>query len=167
MVAMRAIIYASVFISLLMLYLPLAIALRDPNAVSLGVFRYAAFILYIAGAAIGLWCVVGFIRYGRGTPAPFDPPRKLVVRGLYRWVRNPMYVGGFLFTLGHVVWFGSIRVAAYLACMSVAAIMFVVLYEEPVLKQMFGEEYERYRRNVPRWIPRWSRSERRSGNGAA
>lgn len=165
MVAIRAIVYASVFISLLMLYFPITIAQRDPNAVSLGFIRYAAFVLYFVGAAIGLWCVLGFIRYGRGTPAPFDPPRKLVVHGLYHWVRNPMYVGGFLFILGHVVWFGSMWVAAYLACMSGAAMMFVVLYEEPVLKRTFGEEYEYYRRNVPRWIPSWPRSGRRTDNG--
>ena len=67
MIAIRAVVYASVFISLLILYLPITIAQRDPNAATLGVFRYAAFILYVAGAAIGVWCIFGFIRYGRGT----------------------------------------------------------------------------------------------------
>jgi protein-S-isoprenylcysteine O-methyltransferase Ste14 len=65
-----------------------------------------------------------------------------------------MYVGGFLFMLGLVVWFGSPRVAVYLACMSAAAMLFVVLYEEPTLERMFGESHERYMREVPRWVPR-------------
>ncbi|MCC6155515.1 MAG: isoprenylcysteine carboxylmethyltransferase family protein [Candidatus Hydrogenedentes bacterium] len=154
MVAVRAMLYASTFVGILFLYVPYEIAQADGGRVGLGMLHYSAFLLYVPGAVIAIWCVAGFIGYGHGTPAPFDPPRQLVARGPYRWVRNPMYVGGFLFMLGQCVWFGSPRVAIYLIALCVAAELFVIFYEEPTLKRKFGGPYKHYLRNVPRWIPR-------------
>jgi len=78
----------------------------------------------------------------------------LVAQGWYRWVRNPMYIGGLMLLLGHVVWWSSIGTAVYTALYCVATASFVVFYEEPTLKRKFGAPYERYMREVPRWIPR-------------
>ena len=121
----------------------------------------------VVGFAVALRCVWDFGRTGRGTPAPIAPPQRLVVVGFYRYVRNPMYVGFIAGWLGLWVVFGrasltSITVAA-VAILGVA--LFVRLYEEPTLRRMFGADYEEYRRNVPRWIPRvrpWNRSTERA-----
>jgi protein-S-isoprenylcysteine O-methyltransferase Ste14 len=91
---------------------------------------------------------------GRGTLAPIDPPRHLVRVGLYRHVRNPMYVGALLVLVGEALFFESERLGFYAAIMALVYHLFVVLYEEPRLRDLFSEEYENYRRAVPRWIPR-------------
>jgi protein-S-isoprenylcysteine O-methyltransferase Ste14 len=104
-------------------------------------------------AAIGYFGVVG-----RGTPAPFDPPKRLVVRGPHRWVRNPMYVGAIMANLGWALWFESLPVAIYAVAWWLVAHLFVVFYEEPTLQRLFGAEYDAYRAAVPRWLPRVPRS---------
>jgi protein-S-isoprenylcysteine O-methyltransferase Ste14 len=111
--------------------------------------------LIAAGIALYLACAFwGFAIRGRGTPAPFDPPRKLVSEGPYRFVRNPMYWGVFSVVLGEAAMFHS-RVLLELALgFLVATSLFVLLYEEPVLRRKFGAEYEEYCRRVPRWFPR-------------
>jgi len=91
---------------------------------------------------------------GHGTPAPIDPPKELVVSGLYRYVRNPMYVGVLLILLGHFLWFKTAWMIAYAAFAFLVVHTFVTLYEEPTLKNKFGAAYERYLQKVPRWIPR-------------
>ncbi len=108
----------------------------------------------LLGVAIYLWCAWDFTFAGRGTPAPIDAPRELVVRGLYRFVRNPMYVGVLLVLVGEAALFRSASLLVYAALLFVAFHLFVVLYEEPTLQQQFGESYARYRNSVPRWIPR-------------
>jgi len=102
-----------------------------------------------------VYCFVEFVRRGRGTPAPYDPPRELVVAGLYRHVRNPQYVGVLLVVVGEAL---LAEAAILLGCAAVLAIgyhLFVRYYEEPTLAQLFGEAYSRYREAVPRWLPRW------------
>ncbi len=106
------------------------------------------------GAAGLLWCFWDFAAHGKGTPAPIDAPRKLVVRGLYRLVRNPMYVSVLLILLGEVLRFEAPRLLGYAAILWLALHLFVVLYEEPNLRRRFGEDYEAYRKRVPRWWPR-------------
>jgi protein-S-isoprenylcysteine O-methyltransferase Ste14 len=106
------------------------------------------------GAAGLLWCFWDFAAHGKGTPAPVDAPRKLVVRGLYRLVRNPMYVSVLLILLGEVLRFEAPRLLGYAAIVWLAFHLFVVLYEEPNLRRRFGEDYEAYRKRVPRWWPR-------------
>lgn len=133
-------------------YVPLRIA--EGRAVGSGWAVVAALPLYLLGAAIYAWCVWDFATFGRGTPAPIDAPRKLVVRGLYRHVRNPMYVGVLAVLLGHAVLFGSAVLLVYAACVGTAFHLFVRLYEEPHLERLFGDAYRAYRADVGRWLPR-------------
>jgi protein-S-isoprenylcysteine O-methyltransferase Ste14 len=106
------------------------------------------------GAALLLACIWEFAHRGRGTLSPVDPPRELVVRGLYRYVRNPMYLSVTLIVLGEVLLTGSRALLAYWAIWFVCVNLFVIGYEEPHLRRRFGESYERYTRTVRRWIPR-------------
>ncbi len=119
-----------------------------------GALRWLGLVPLAAGTAALLWCVRDFAVRGRGTLAPVDPPRELVSVGLYRWVRNPMYVGVLTTLLGHALWFGSPSLLLYAALVASGFHLFVVLYEEPVLGRRFGEPYRRYCGAVPRWIPR-------------
>jgi protein-S-isoprenylcysteine O-methyltransferase Ste14 len=112
------------------------------------------------GALIYLRCAWDFATAGRGTPAPIDPPKKLVARGLYRFVRNPMYWGVLLVVLGESVLFASAVLLRYAVAAWFFFHCFVVLYEEPALHSKFGPAYEEYRKDVPRWIPRFRRLRR-------
>ena len=133
-------------------YFPLLIAADLPPAA--GPRFLVALALLAAGTAIYLWCVWDFATFGRGTPAPIDAPKRLVVRGLYRYVRNPMYVGVLTVLAGWMVLFGSPELIAYGLCVGIAFHLFVVLYEERRLGQLFGAEYHDYCARVGRWLPR-------------
>jgi protein-S-isoprenylcysteine O-methyltransferase Ste14 len=121
-----------------------------------GRWRWITAVPSVLGFAVALRCIWDFGWTGRGTPAPFVPPQKLVVVGFYRYVRNPMYVGFFVGWLSLWVVFGrSSRAALIVALVAVVGVaLFVQLYEEPKLRKMFGADYEEYCRNVPRWFPR-------------
>jgi protein-S-isoprenylcysteine O-methyltransferase Ste14 len=106
------------------------------------------------GAVLLGSCIWEFARTGRGTLAPVDPPRELVVRGLYRYVRNPMYLSVTLIVLGEFVLTGSRPLLIYWALWFAAANLFVIVYEEPTLRRRFGGAYERYTQEVGRWLPR-------------
>ncbi len=106
------------------------------------------------GAAVYAWCVWDFASFGRGTPAPVDSPRKLVVRGLYRYTRNPMYLGVLTVILGWALLFRSGTLLLYALLVGAGFHLVVVLYEERHLRQGFGEEYDAYCRRVGRWLPR-------------
>jgi protein-S-isoprenylcysteine O-methyltransferase Ste14 len=108
----------------------------------------------LAGAALAGWCIATFLARGRGTPAPFDPPREFVASGPYRFVRNPMYLGGAGALLGGGLFLGSPAIALLAGAFLLLMHLVVVLYEEPGLVRRFGASYERYRRRVPRWWPR-------------
>ena len=101
-----------------------------------------------------LSCILTFVFVGRGTPAPFDPPRQLVARGPYAFVRNPMYLGAAAALLGAALYYRSPALAAYAIAFLIATHLFVRLYEEPTLRRTFGDEYESYCRRVGRWWPR-------------
>jgi protein-S-isoprenylcysteine O-methyltransferase Ste14 len=116
--------------------------------------------LIVAGAAVLIDCVVKFAVKGKGTLAPIDPPKKLVTGGLYRFVRNPMYVGGLLVLFGQALFFRSSSLLLYALAWWLAVHLFIVLYEEPHLRSVFGTDYENYRTAVPRWIPRFRAEER-------
>jgi len=118
----------------------------------------AACLLFLVGGAIYAWCVWDFAAYGRGTPAPIDAPKQLVVRGLYRYTRNPMYVGVLTVILGWASLYQSPRLIVYGACVGTCFHLFVVLYEEPHLQKIFGSAYDDYRARVGRWLPRSGRS---------
>jgi protein-S-isoprenylcysteine O-methyltransferase Ste14 len=95
-----------------------------------------------------------FALQGLGTPAPVFPTRHLVVTGLYRHVRNPMYLAVAAAILGQSLWFGNVRVLVYGFAVWLAFHLFVTAYEEPTLRRTYGHEYEEFCANVPRWIPR-------------
>ena len=109
------------------------------------------------GAVITAWCVGMFITQGKGTPAPFDPPRKFVSRGPYRYMRNPMYVGALMVILGGGMILGSPSIIGLSIVFGLLAHVFVLLYEEPVLEKKFGDSYRAYCSAVNRWAPRSSK----------
>jgi len=122
-------------------------------------FRVAGIALIAAGAPVLLDSFGRFALLGLGTPAPVAPPRHLVVSGLYRRVRNPMYVAVLALVLGQALLLGHAVLLEYAAAAWAGFHLFVLLYEEPTLRRSFGAEYERFCANVPRWIPRlraWS-----------
>jgi protein-S-isoprenylcysteine O-methyltransferase Ste14 len=117
--------------------------------------RYLGLPLIVIGAIGLLWCIWDFFSSGRGTISPIDPPKHLVVHGLYRYVRNPMYVAVVSILLGEAIFFMSSPVLMEAVIFFVLATLFVVLYEEPTLRRKFGDSYERYTQTVGRWIPRF------------
>lgn len=119
-----------------------------------------AFVLIVAGILVYGWCVWDFARTGRGTPNPLDAPRQLVTRGLYRYVRNPIYVGVLCVFLGEAWLFESPALLLYAVVAFLLLHLFVVLYEEPSLERKFGESYRCYLTAVPRWLPRILRREK-------
>lgn len=136
-------------------YFPYQIASRDIFIFNTQSFYYFAIPFYIIGTGIIIWCSVDMIQKGKGTPAHLDPPKKLIVNGLYRYTRNPIYVGALLVLLGHIVWFGSGLVIIYFVLFLLAYQILITLIEEPILRNTFGVEYEEYCQKVPRWIPRF------------
>ena len=111
-----------------------------------------AVLLLAGGAGLYLWTLAAFVRRGRGTPAPWDPPRRLVTTGPYRVSRSPMYVGVLGVILGLAAFYASAWLAGYAAFVWLAFNFASVVYEEPTLRRMFGDEYEAYRAQTPRWI---------------
>lgn len=103
-----------------------------------------------------LWCVRDFLVSGRGTLAPWDPPKRLVIVGLYRFTRNPMYVAITLLLCGWIFAVGSIWLAWYTFVLVTGFHLRVVFHEEPRLEKLFGEEWKRYAASVPRWFLRRS-----------
>ena len=119
----------------------------------------AGALVIVAGAALWVATVKLFAREGKGTLAPWDPTQKLVVRGPYRYVRNPMITGVLTVLGGEALVFGSPGILVLAAGFFVANLVWFPLVEEPGLRRRFGDDYEHYRANVPRWIPRrtpWS-----------
>ena len=122
-------------------------------AIGLGSMRYIGVIPLIGGLLFYIASAWNFIERGKGTPAPIDPPKLLVTSGPYRCVRNPMYLGGVLILLGEALLFASILLLLYLCFIWLAFHLFIVFYEEPHLRKVFGTEYKEYCRNVKRWVP--------------
>lgn len=133
-------------------YIPLLIA-GDLLPAS-GLVFLLALALLVTGSSIYAWCEWDFAAFGRGTPALIDAPKRLVVRGLYHYVRNPMYVGVLTVILGWTVMFGGTTLLTYAFCVGVVFHLFVVLYEERRLGRQFGAEYHDYCARVGRWLPR-------------
>jgi len=111
----------------------------------------------VIGAVILLRCVRDFYVSGKGTLAPWDPPKRLVIVGLYRVTRNPMYVGILLLLTGWSLLAASSLLAGYTVILAIGFHLRVVLYEEPTLMKLFGEEWTRYAATAPRWLPRLPR----------
>jgi protein-S-isoprenylcysteine O-methyltransferase Ste14 len=138
-------------------YVPWLITRWRVPAAMPGVVRLVGAALVAAGTAVVVDSFARFALQGRGTPAPVAPPQDLVVTGLYRYVRNPMYVGVVAAILGQVLIFGDPRLLVYAATVAAVFHSWVVLYEEPRLALRFGESYHRYRAGVRRWWPRATR----------
>lgn len=131
-------------------YLPLILSkARTPAS---GFVLAIAILLLAIGGSIYAWCVFDFASFGRGTPLPLDAPKKLVRRGLYRYSRNPMYVGVLTVIFGWAVLFENPTVAVYGLAVALSFYSFVVFFEEPILRKRFGSEYEQYCAEVPRWL---------------
>jgi protein-S-isoprenylcysteine O-methyltransferase Ste14 len=116
--------------------------------------RVVGVLLLLAGVAVLLDAFARFVVEGLGTPAPVAPTKRLVVGGLYRYVRNPMYLAVAATIIGQALALGQLVLLAYAAAFAVAVAAFVRFYEEPTLRRQFGEQYEAYRRAVPAWLPR-------------
>jgi protein-S-isoprenylcysteine O-methyltransferase Ste14 len=114
-------------------------------------------LLVVPGAILLVACIYEFARRGRGTLSPVDPPRRLVVQGLYCYVRNPMYLSVTTVVLGEAILAASFVIVVYWVIWFAGAHLFVIAYEEPNLRRRFGPSYDAYARRVGRWVPRkWS-----------
>jgi protein-S-isoprenylcysteine O-methyltransferase Ste14 len=118
------------------------------------VAAWPAVLVIGAGAGVYGWAVASFAIVGRGTPGPWDAPRRVVAAGPYRWVRNPIYIAALLIVAGQAMLFASPLVLAYTCLLAVGFQLIVVGYEEPNLVRRFDGDYEAYRQSVPRWLPR-------------
>lgn len=152
---LRIITYALFFIGLVLIYVPAQIltwtGIAAPS--KFAVQRIAGALLGGFGGAITLWCILVFAMTGGGTPAPFDPPGRLVVEGPYRYVRNPMYVGAALTLAGAALFWDAWPLLVYAVLFLLVAHLFIITYEEPTLRRSFGRTYEDYCRHVRRWWP--------------
>jgi protein-S-isoprenylcysteine O-methyltransferase Ste14 len=154
-VLVRAITYSALFIGFLLVFLPARVlswsGIVRPSGIDAQ--QVVGGVVAASGAILALWCILTFSVIGRGTPAPFDPPRRLVAEGPYAVVRNPMYVGAALALAGAALFYRSWALLGYCAAFVLVMHLFVVLYEEPTLRASFGEPYVRYCRRVRRWWP--------------
>jgi protein-S-isoprenylcysteine O-methyltransferase Ste14 len=151
--ALRSLLYMTGFV---LIWGWLALQLRPLGAGSPlpAPSRVIGVALMIAGAALTVTCIGWFVVAGRGTPAPFDAPRAFVPGGPYRWVRNPMYIGGLAVLAGFGLWNLSLAMTAFTVPAFAAAHLFVIAYEEPTLRARFGEAYDTYQARVRRWVPK-------------
>ena len=154
MTALKSLFFLVFVPGLFVGYVPFAF-LMNGSYVDTWFLVYLALPLWVIGGVMILWCFWDFLVKGKGTPAPLDPPKELVVSGLYRYVRNPMYVGVLWMLIAHFLWFGYWSLLIYAGCFFLAFHIFVLSYEEPTLKKKFGADYEDYLERVPRWIPKF------------
>src|SRR3989339_1145564 len=109
-------------------------------------------ILGLLGLGLVAYCSGLFLIVGKGTPAPIEPPKKLVVSGLYKYTRNPIYIGYFMILLGEFLFFGHFLLLIYFFLAIIGINMYVIFHEEPILKKRFGKNYEEYLEKIPRWL---------------
>ncbi|HXD33728.1 MAG TPA: isoprenylcysteine carboxylmethyltransferase family protein [Pyrinomonadaceae bacterium] len=155
-VLVRAATYSALFIGFLLVFLPqrlLSWSGLTPTA-GIGTTQVLGIISSALGGALAVWCILTFVFVGKGTPAPFDPPRKLVVRGPYKFLRNPMYVGAALALVGAALYYWSFPLFSYAVLFLLAMHAFVVFYEEPTLRRNFGDDYADYYAQVGCWWPK-------------
>ncbi|MBI4470113.1 MAG: isoprenylcysteine carboxylmethyltransferase family protein [Acidobacteria bacterium] len=152
----RALTYATLFVGLVLVFLP-ARVLEWSGVIrpaTIGIAQVAGGALVALGGGLALWCILTFALVGRGTPAPFDPPRRLVMRGPYQLIRNPMYVGAGIALGGAALFYRSLPMLGYALLFFLITHLFVVWYEEPTLRRTFGPDYDAYCQRVRRWCPR-------------
>jgi len=124
------------------------IILNNPLQVN----QYLGMIVFFIGLIILFYCIISFAVEGRGTLSPADPTKRLVVKGLYRFSRNPMYVGVMMILVGEAVFFQSTGLWMYSLLICLAFCVFIIFFEEPRLRKDFGEEYINYCQQVRRWL---------------
>jgi protein-S-isoprenylcysteine O-methyltransferase Ste14 len=154
-VALKAVFLASCFV-LLWAWVALSLRIFDRRfGVTLPPWTRPVGVIFLsAGGILGLSCILTFIVRGRGTPAPFDPPKEFVAVGPYRYVRNPMYLGGWLLLLGLGLYQHSISIVLFSFVWIAGVHLLLVKREEPGLRRRFGKSFEDYCSAVPRWFPR-------------
>lgn len=108
--------------------------------------------LVLFGISIWVYCVGLFHFIGKGTPVPVNPPKKLVIKGVYKYTRNPMYISALIILFGYFLFFGHLSLLLYLFLIAIFFNLFVLFYEEPILKKRFGKKYIEYCKNAPRWL---------------
>lgn len=150
----KTILYMGGLHGLFTFYFPFQLASHDKPVTDFAWFKYSAVLFWIIGAWIIVQCSVDIIRRGRGTPAHLDPPKSLMINGWYRHVRNPIYLGALIVQVGYIIWFGSMMAILYTLLFFLAFHFLIILVEEPILRNTFGETYEEYQKKVPRWLPR-------------
>lgn len=160
---LRSAFWALVAPGTVLVWGPLAILNATEARFHLGAGRWAGLALMAVGVAGLLWCIWDFARVGQGTLSPTDAPRFVVRGGLYRYVRNPMYLSVLTVLAGEVVLSGSLWLIAWAGAFAVWFVSMAVLFEEPRLKRQFGESYATYLSEVPRWLP-GRRTRRPSGD---
>jgi protein-S-isoprenylcysteine O-methyltransferase Ste14 len=151
--ALKSLLFFILVASIGAIYIPFYLLPGQPQ-VETGLFAFLAFPLWLLGGVMILWCFWNFTFHGHGTPAPIDPPKELVVTGLYRYVRNPIYLGVLTIIIGHFLWFKTIWMLVYAVAAFLFFHLFITLFEEPTLKRKFGAVYESYCKSVPRWMPK-------------
>lgn len=152
--AFRSLLWAAVLPGLFAGYVPWTYFGLSGVQLDLSNLAHLAGLFWVGlGVALLGACILEFARSGRGTLAPVDPPRELVVQGLYRYVRNPMYLSVTAIVLGELLLTGSRALLVYWLVWFSAVNLFVIGYEEPALRRRFGASYERYTRQVGRWLP--------------
>jgi protein-S-isoprenylcysteine O-methyltransferase Ste14 len=157
LILLRALTYATLFVAFFLVMVPQRI-LRGSGYKWSGSPSWSELTgmgLVIVGFALVMWCLATFAFVGKGTAAPFDPPRRLVVAGPYRFVRNPIYIGAVMTMLGAAMYLWTAWLVAYALGVLIVTHLLVILYEEPHLRRVFGQPYEDYLRTVHRWIPTW------------
>jgi len=162
--ALRALVYMTGFV-LLWGWIALGARAYDRN---LGIVLPAwtgmlGPLFMLIGGIFALLCAGTFVLWGRGTPAPFDAPRRFVVVGPYKYVRNPMYIGGWMVLFGFGLYLHSFSILLMSLAALLLAHLFVILYEETHLRDKFGVTYVDYCNSVPRWIPRLPGAKQKRG----
>jgi protein-S-isoprenylcysteine O-methyltransferase Ste14 len=152
---MRSLLWAALLPGVVSVFVPWAFFGADPTTFDPSSLRHALGAIVMAiGVALTVVCIADFARRGRGTLSPLDPPRFLVVNGLYRYVRNPMYLGVATLGIGELMVWPSRGLAIWWLSWFFWVNVFVIAVEEPSLRRQFGSSYRDYANSVGRWIPR-------------
>ncbi len=153
---LKSIAYVSFGIGTLVVFFPWVLRQLgvEVAAFDAGPMRWLGGVVLAIGATMYFSCAWDFNATGKGTPAFWDPPRRLIINPWFRSVRNPMYVGVALMNVGQGIFFGSTVIILYSFLVTLGFHVFVVVYEEPHLRKVFGSDYDAYCATVPRWFPR-------------
>jgi protein-S-isoprenylcysteine O-methyltransferase Ste14 len=140
--------------------LPVIVLILVPLVIEkkISILSVSAFLTGVIFMFLGIYIMIrtisGFIRIGEGTLAPWSPTRKLILTGMYRYVRNPMIIGVIIVLIGESIAILSFNILLWVAIFFIINNIYFLIYEEPDLLKKFGDEYREYKKNVPRWIPR-------------